>query len=393
MTGVPESWKSSTLGELGRYLNGRAFKKSEWRDRGRPIIRIQNLTGSGESFNYFEGDIEDRYVARPGDLLVSWAATLGAFIWSGPEAVVNQHIFKVESNIDVRFHKYLLDFKLEELMRHTHGSGMVHITRGKFDSLPVSIPHSNEEQRRIVEILEDHLSRLDAAMANVNSCLHRAQGWRRSAIDRVVWRKREEGPVAVADLLAEKMRNGHSARASTTGAGVRALTLTSVTRNSFTESFTKIVAVEAERVRDLWLRDGDILVQRSNTPELVGTTAIYRGPNDWAIFPDLLIRLRANESRVSPAYLAAVMRTERVHRRLRTQAKGLAGSMPKIDQAAIGSVLVPVPSVPVQQDIVSRVAEIEDASSQFTSEARTAGRRGERLRRALLAAAFSGRLT
>ncbi|MBL0002993.1 MAG: restriction endonuclease subunit S [Actinomycetales bacterium] len=56
------------------------------------------------------------------------------------EAVINQHIFKVESNIDRRFHKYLLDYKLADLTRHAHGSGMVHITRGRFDSVPVIVP-------------------------------------------------------------------------------------------------------------------------------------------------------------------------------------------------------------------------------------------------------------
>ncbi len=276
--------------------------------------------------------------------------------------------------------------------RMTGTTGRMRLPPGELAALPMAVPPLGE-QRRIVEILEDHLSRLDAAGANVKSCRIRAQGWRRSAIDRVVWRMGAAGTVAVSDLLAEKMRNGHSARASTTGAGVRALTLTSVTRNSFTEACTKVVAVEADRVRDLWLRDGDIFVQRSNTPELVGTTAIYRGPNDWAIFPDLLIRLRANKSRVSPGYLAAAMRTERVHGLLRTQAKGLAGSMPKIDQAAIGSVLVPVPSLPVQENVVSRVAEIDDGYSRLISEVQAVDHRVQSLRRALMAAAFSGRLT
>lgn len=112
MTKLPGGWARTTLGQLGRYLNGRAFKKSEWRESGRPIIRIQNLTGTASHYNYFQGEVEERHLARPGDLLVSWAATLGAYFWSGPEAVVNQHIFKVESNIDPRFHKYLLDYKL-----------------------------------------------------------------------------------------------------------------------------------------------------------------------------------------------------------------------------------------------------------------------------------------
>src|SRR5689334_18744687 len=92
---VPEGWKRTTIGELGRYLNGRGFKTSEWARTGRPIIRIQDLTGSNKNPNYFNGAIEDRYIVEPGDLLVSWSATLGAYIWDGPEAVLNQHIFKV----------------------------------------------------------------------------------------------------------------------------------------------------------------------------------------------------------------------------------------------------------------------------------------------------------
>lgn len=280
---------------------------------------------------------------------------------------------------------------LDDMKTGISDSGL-NLTRGRFLALAVPVPPI-DEQRRIVEILEDQLSRLDATSAMLRSCQTRVEAWRRSCIDGLVWRERDVGAVAVEGLLAERMRNGHSARASTTGAGVRALTLTSVTRNSFNDQFTKIVAVEAERVRDLWLRDGDILVQRSNTPELVGTTAIYRGPNDWAIFPDLLIRLRADESRVSPAYLAAAMRTERVHRRLRAQAKGLAGSMPKIDQAAIGSVLVPLPSSAAQDEVVTRVAEIEEGRNRLASEIQVADGRVQSLRRALLAAAFSGQLT
>jgi hypothetical protein len=43
---VPAGWTATTLGALGRYVNGRGFRRGEWCDAGRPIIRIQNLTGS-----------------------------------------------------------------------------------------------------------------------------------------------------------------------------------------------------------------------------------------------------------------------------------------------------------------------------------------------------------
>jgi type I restriction enzyme S subunit len=152
------------MGQIGKYLNGRAFKKADWKPSGLPIIRIQNLTGSGKSFNYFQGEVEPRYLVQEGDLLFSWAATLGTYIWHGPEAVLNQHIFKVESNINPRFHRYLLEHSIQEMQSKTHGSGMVHITKSEFDKIEVLIP-SPDEQSRIVETLDDHLSRLDKVLA------------------------------------------------------------------------------------------------------------------------------------------------------------------------------------------------------------------------------------
>ncbi len=178
---LPPGWTATTLGRLGRYVNGRGFKKSEWGTTGRPIIRIQNLTGTSQEFNYFDGEVEDRHVARPGDVLVSWAATLGAYVWRGPEALVNQHIFRVDSNIDPNFHKYLLDYKLSELMQHTHGSGMVHITKSRFEEVPVALPPL-DEQGRIVAVLEASLSRLDALETSLKSAGLRAERLLDSAI-------------------------------------------------------------------------------------------------------------------------------------------------------------------------------------------------------------------
>jgi type I restriction enzyme S subunit len=389
---APAGWKRQTLGELGRYLNGRGFKKQEWRSAGRPIIRIQNLTGSSDHFNYFEGEADDRHVVHPGDLLVSWAATLGAHIWNGPEAVLNQHIFKVESYIDLKFHKYLLDHKLEELMRHTHGSGMVHITRGRFDAVPVDVPPI-EGQRRIVDLLEDHLSRLDAADEYLSSGLRRAEVWYGRLLAETLWAT-DYPRVRVEDLLREPMRNGRSDRAAAgTAHGTRTLTLTAVTKNAFTEANTKMTVTPPERARGLWLEPGDVFVQRSNTPELVGTTARYDGPREWAIFPDLLIRLRADESKLDSRFLAAALQSKPAHDQLRRKAKGLAGSMPKIDQSAIASTTIPVPSLDDQLRLLGAIRDAADARKLLGTELALAQRRSRGLRRALLESAFSGRLT
>ena len=73
---IPETWGISKLKYIGKYINGYAFKPSDWSDTGRKIIRIQDLTGSYDNPNYYDGDIDSKYVIKNGDILVSWAATL-----------------------------------------------------------------------------------------------------------------------------------------------------------------------------------------------------------------------------------------------------------------------------------------------------------------------------
>ena len=80
------------LGDIATYINGYAFKPTDWSSEGVPIIRIQDLTQSHTNPNYFSGDIDKKYLVKNGDLLVSWAATLDAFIWTREDAWLNQHI-------------------------------------------------------------------------------------------------------------------------------------------------------------------------------------------------------------------------------------------------------------------------------------------------------------
>ena len=83
------------LGDIATYINGYAFKPEDWSDTGLPIIRIQDLTGNGYQANRYNGKYDARYLVNPGDVLISWSASLGVFVWENEPALLNQHIFKV----------------------------------------------------------------------------------------------------------------------------------------------------------------------------------------------------------------------------------------------------------------------------------------------------------
>jgi type I restriction enzyme S subunit len=153
---LPTGWEWKRLDDVAKYINGRAFKPSEWGNTGRPIIRIQNLTDDLKSFNYFNGECEQKYSIKNGDILISWSASLGIFVWGEGDAVLNQHIFKAipdEKIIDRRFFIYVIQTVMEDMKRKTHGSTMKHIVKSEFNKIKIPIPPL-EMQCKIVTILE-----------------------------------------------------------------------------------------------------------------------------------------------------------------------------------------------------------------------------------------------
>lgn len=115
---IPEEWQIIKLKYLGNYINGYAFKPDDWGEVGTPIIRIQDLTGSNDKPNYYNGDLNQKYLVKKGDILVSWAATLDAFMWEKDAGWLNQHIFKVIPNekiIERNFSFWLLKVAMENM--------------------------------------------------------------------------------------------------------------------------------------------------------------------------------------------------------------------------------------------------------------------------------------
>ena len=153
---INPDWPMAALGDIAEYINGFAFKPKDWSNEGVPIIRIQNLTGSSNSINKTEKrDIPEKYIVGNGDLLISWSATIGFYIWNGGKAYLNQHIFKVlpKGNLLKDYFYYLGDGITEEIKKKVHGNTMTHITKGTFNSIKIPLP-SLEAQKEIVAEIE-----------------------------------------------------------------------------------------------------------------------------------------------------------------------------------------------------------------------------------------------
>ena len=133
------SYPMVPIGEICDLINGRAFKPEDWEDsdsEGLPIVRIQNLNTPDSGFNYYTGEVRDRYIINRRQLLFSWSGSrgtsFGAHIWNGGKAVLNQHIFKVSFDKARAIKMYVfhaLNKAVAQVEENLHGGvGLVHIT-------------------------------------------------------------------------------------------------------------------------------------------------------------------------------------------------------------------------------------------------------------------------
>ena len=150
--------KTARLGDLATYINGYAFKPADWGDTGLPIIRIQDLNGNSYQLNRYDGEYPERIEVNDGDVLISWSASLGVYVWQRGKALLNQHIFKVVFDklpVNKEYFVFAVEHKLAEMESKTHGATMKHIVKKDFDGTTILYPPI-EKQAEIA----DHLRRI-----------------------------------------------------------------------------------------------------------------------------------------------------------------------------------------------------------------------------------------
>ena len=168
--GIPKGWQRVRLGNVARFVNGRAFRPEDWGTYGLPIVRIQNLTSPHAPYNFFNGEVANDNLINDGDIVISWSASLETRTWQRGLAVLNQHIFKVidyPSIVGRRFLYHLLQLTMFSLRQLVHGTTMQHITKGNFDSTRILLPPLTEQRAiaAVLDSIDDTIERTESVIA------------------------------------------------------------------------------------------------------------------------------------------------------------------------------------------------------------------------------------
>ena len=141
---IPEGWTVDPFSSLATFVNGFAFKPAHLGTSGRPIIKIKELKqGVVDSTPRCDPtDIDRRYWIDPGDLLFSWSADLGVYLWSFEPGLLNQHLFVVGplGGLSRTFLFHALDIAMPHFWDRAQGTTMRHIKRSALTEVQTVVP-------------------------------------------------------------------------------------------------------------------------------------------------------------------------------------------------------------------------------------------------------------
>ena len=171
----------------------------------------------------------------------------------------------------------------------------------------------------------------------------------------------------IDEVIYQSPRNGYSPKTVDYPTNTKTLKLGATTSGVFNGSEIKYVDEEITNDSHLWLKNRDILIQRGNSREFVGVSAIYFGGDNQYIYPDLMMKLQPVHL-VSEIFLHHVLMSTYCREYFRSNAKGAQKSMPKINQGVVSNTLVPLCSLEEQTAIVDTVNELFSWCDQLEAQ-------------------------
>lgn len=406
---IPSNWCWTYFKDIFYIENGYAFKKIDYKKEGIPLVRISNIENGIVNINecIYVNKLEkneEKYVIEKGDLLIALSgATTGknGVYYLDEIAYLNQRIgnIKIKNKEKVlnEYRNYYIALKNEDILNLAYGGAQPNISPKVIEFISIPLPPIKEQQR-IVNIIESLFAKLDRAKElientlaqfeqNKMAILHKAftgeltAKWRKeNNIDLSSWQEK------TIDELCTSLKYGTSKKSKPEGSVV-VLRMGNL-QNGEIDWSNLMYTDDKDDIEKYLLKKGDVLFNRTNSPELVGKTSIYRGEYP-AIYAGYLIKLDYGKDIIGE-YLNYMMNsTKAKHYCYTVKTDGVSQS--NINAKKIGAFEIPVPTIEEQQEIVNildkllaKYNKIKNLEQQLEKI--------ELLKKAILAKAFRGEL-
>jgi len=333
----------------------------------------------------------------PGDLLIArmpdpiGRACIFPDLGRKCVTAVDVSILRPADGIDVEFLMYRInspDFR-GEVLKYAKGATRKRISRKNLGTLTIDFP-SLEEQRRIVARIKECMERVEEIEGLRAEAIEDSE-YLPSAVfaDYVESLNHSElGDSVLGDVVTE-CKYGTSKKANTSGKGCPVLRMGNIQAGRLDISDLKHIALPKTERKKYLLQEGDILINRTNSLELVGKSAVFTGlSGDW-VYASYLIRLRIDPAKALPQYVNAVINS-RIGRGYVYRTARRAIGMVNINAKEIQRMPLPLPPLDEQAALIEKMNEAAPLIDKLTSLFREDGI--SHLRESILRKAFAGEL-
>lgn len=413
---IPASWEWATAGDIAKIVGGgtpSSKVEGNFAEEGIPWITPADLTGYREShISRGRRDLSEQGFAGSGaqlipagSVLFSSRAPIGYCVIASNEVSTNQG-FKslvLDGEIDpVYIRHYLLSAK-EYAESKASGTTFMELSGARVAELAFPIAPLPEQRRIVAKVdgltvrtarAREELDRIPTLIARYKQRLlalafsgELTAGWRkRHSLD-------EPNLKAFEQIIDEGPSNGWSPPSTGKSEGALSLKLTATTSGRLRLDDAAVKRVDATPAADskFWLRPGDMLIQRANSLEYVGATAIFDGPEATYIYPDLMMRVRVRDTEMR-TYLWHYLNSDIARGYFKANATGTAGNMPKINGKVLRALPVMTFAKRERTEIVRRIESAFGWLDRMAADHAAAARLLPKLDAAILAKAFCGKL-
>ena len=147
--------------------------------------------------------------------------------------------------------------------------------------------------------------------------------------------------------------------------GCKVLKLGATTKGWLDLSESKNVDIGNSVLPHLWLKKGDILIQRGNAANHVGCNVLLDSDYPNYIYPDLMMKVRVKEEMAIPSFVALYLSAPGARQFMWERMTGTSGTMPKISKKVVEEIPVSLPDIETQKAVVQKVDELTALCDQL----------------------------
>jgi type I restriction enzyme, S subunit len=389
---MKNGWQTQKLGDVCDFEGGSQPPKSQFVFEEKPgyvrFLQIRDF-GSDKNITYIPKSKKNRLCEENDILIGRYGASVGKIL-TNKAGAYNVALMKTIPNLEVLnrswFYNYLISDEFQShLLKVADRSAQAGFSKDDICNFPVPAPPLSEQQR-IVGILDEAFEGIATAKANADKNLQNARALFESHLQAVLrskkWKWKTLGE------LCDDVEYGSSAKSKTDGK-VPVLRMGNIQNGRLDWANLAYTDDKAE-IKKYLLKHNDVLFNRTNSPELVGKTAIYKSEMP-AIFAGYLIRIHRKENLLDADYLTYFLNSQIAFDYGKTVVISSVNQA-NINGTKLKSYPIPAPSLSEQKVIVAKLDELAEETQRLTSVYDRKLAALDALKKSLLHQAFSGQL-